>query len=264
MKKGIEPQMARKLIKICLLSLLVLFSVLVASLTGLLIQDRKRKLFYLSRITSLFSKALLKILGVRVYVKNLENSLKSDNNHLIVSNHLSYIDIFVISSVIPSIFVASIDEVRDKFLLSRMAKLGGSIFVDRRSRARLSEEIDTISELLKDGFSVVLFPEGTTSNGECVLSFKAPFLAPAIKTKTDILPVCLRYRGINGEGVNPDNRDFVFYYGDMDFFRHFVELLSLSSIDVELIGLENIRVDSGVSRKEVTKLAFDFIKLAYQ
>ncbi len=264
MKKGIELQMARKLIKVCLLSVLVFFSVLVASSTDLLIQDRKRKLFYLSRITSLFSKALLKILGVRVYVKNLENPLKSNNNHFIVSNHISYIDIFVISSVIPSLFVASIDEVRDKFLLGTMAKLGGSIFIDRRSRARLSEEIDNISELLKDGLNVVLFPEGTTSNGECVLSFKSPFLTPAIKTKKDILPVCLRYRGINGEGVNPDNRDFVFYYGNMDFFVHFFRFLSLKSIDVEIIGLENIRVDSGVPRKEVTKLAFDFINLAYR
>jgi len=197
-------------------------------------------------------------------VRNHEKISGGGKNYLIVSNHLSYIDIFVISSMMPSIFIASVDEVEDKFPLGTIAKFGGSVFIERRSRASLSEEIEKIAELLRDGLNVVLFPEGTTSNGERVLSFKTPFLTPAIKSNIDILPICIKYSKIDGDPVNDKNRDLVFYYGDMTFFSHFFRVLSIRSIEIEVIGLENIKINPSLSRKEVANLAFDSINIAYR
>ncbi len=203
-------------------------------------------------------------MGIKVRVKNYENLSKNDKNYLVVSNHLSYTDIFVISSVIPSIFIASIDGVKNSFLLGTIARCGGSVFIERRNRAYLSKEIEIISEMLKEGFNLVLFPEGTTSNGDSVLPFKVPFLTAAIRSRVDILPICMKYTSINGESVDSKNRDSVLYYGGMAFFKHFLKFLSLKSVDAELIGLENIKVSSDFARKELVKLAFGSINAAYQ
>ena len=256
--------MVKRFIKISLLFALVLCSLGVAFLTDKFVGNRRRKLIYLSKITSIFSKIILRVLRIKVYVRNYENLSKRDANYFIVSNHLSYIDIFAISSLIPAIFIASVDEVGDRFLLGTLAKFGGSVFVDRRSRARLTAEIEVIADVVRDGINVVLFPEGTTSNGYRVLSFKTSLLTPALRSNIEILPICMKYLRVNRENLNSKNRDLVFYYGDMTFFQHFWGVLSLKSVEVELIELENIKINENLTRKEVAELAFNSINLAYR
>jgi 1-acyl-sn-glycerol-3-phosphate acyltransferase len=105
--------MIRRFVKASLIFILVLSSVLVAFLTDTFVGNKGRKLICFSKITSFFSKIILKVLRIEVDVKNYENLSKGAGNYFIVSNHLSYIDIFAISSLIPSIFIASVDEVAD-------------------------------------------------------------------------------------------------------------------------------------------------------
>lgn len=245
--------MIRRFVKASLIFILVLSSVLVAFLTDIFVGNKRRKLICFSKITSFFSKIILKVLRIEVDIKNYENLSKGEGNYFIVSNHLSYIDIFVISSLIPSIFIASVDEVEDKFLVGTLAKFGGSVFVDRRNRAKLTEEIETISDMLRDGLNVVLFPEGTTSNGDRVLSFKTSLLTPAVRSNIDILPICVKYLKVNGENLNAKNRDLVFYYGDMTFFKHFWGVLLLKSVEMELIGLENPAHTTSLERVGVNR-----------
>ncbi|HEX3035653.1 MAG TPA: lysophospholipid acyltransferase family protein [Thermodesulfobacteriota bacterium] len=203
--------MIRRSIRAFVILTLAVPFLLVSLLSDMLVRNRRKKLVYFLKTTSFFSNVVLKVLGIKVKVRNYERLSKTDESCLIVSNHLSYIDVLIISSVIPPVFIASIDEVRDRFLVGTVAKFGGSVFVERRNRAYLSQEIKVISDLLNEGFNVVLFPEGSTSNGERVLSFKSSFIAPAIKSNVDILPICLKYLRINGESINPENRDLVFY-----------------------------------------------------
>ncbi|HSE84449.1 MAG TPA: lysophospholipid acyltransferase family protein [Thermodesulfobacteriota bacterium] len=256
--------MVRRFIKVSLIFGLVLCSVVIAFLTDKFVGNRRRKLVYFSKITSIFSKIILRVLSVKVYARNYENFSKRKANYLIVSNHLSYIDVFAISSLVPATFIASVDEVRDRFLLGTLAKFGGSVFVNRKSRARLTEEIEIIADVLRDGINVVLFPEGTTSNGDRVLSFKTPLLTPSLRSNIDILPICMKYLRVNREDLNSKNRDLVFYYGDMTFFRHFWGVLSLQSVEVELIALKNIKANENLTRKQVAELAFNSISLAYR
>jgi 1-acyl-sn-glycerol-3-phosphate acyltransferase len=256
--------MVRVVIKIPVFLILVLPFILTSFFTDISIRDRKKKLICFSKIASFFSKLGLKALGIKVNVKNYENLPQNGKNYLIVSNHLSYTDIFIISSVIPSIFIASIDQVRNTSVLGTIAKFGGSVFVERRSVTNLSKEIEAVSNMLKEGFNMVLFPEGTTSNGDCVLPFKAPFLISAIRSNVDVLPICLKYKMINGENLDSQNRDLVFYYSDMTFFKHFFRFLLLKSVDVELIGLGSINVSSDLTRKELVKSAFSSISSTYQ
>jgi 1-acyl-sn-glycerol-3-phosphate acyltransferase len=182
---------------------------------------------------------------------------------LILSNHLSYTDIFVISSFFPASFIASVDEVKSDLLLGKATELSGGYFVERRSRSGLRTEIESISEILKLGINVALFPEGTTSNGDRVLPFKTPLLSIAQKAGVEILPLCVRYTRIDGEPLTAKNRDSICYYGDMKFFDHLFRLLCTRSVDAELILLDRIDPHTASSRKEMAKSVYDMINSAY-
>jgi len=214
------------------------------------------------RNASFFSRFALALFGIRVQVNYGEQLHANSGGRLVVSNHLSYIDVLIISSIVPSIFITSV-ELKHTFLLGTLARLSGCLFVERRKPSGLRQEINEITRALDQGFSVVLFPEGTTSNGDCVRQFKNSLFDAAVSAKSDILPFCLRYTKINDEAVTAKNRDVVFYYGGMTFLSHLPGLVSQKSIDVEVIPLKTIATHADVSRKELAAQAHDAISTAY-
>ena len=212
--------------------------------------------------TSFFSKLALALFGFRVQVKHHERLHNARGGRLLVSNHLSYADVLVISAFSPAVFITSV-ELKHTVLLGILARFGGSLFVERRKPTGLKKEIAGIARILDQGFPVVLFPEGTTSNGDRVQQFKNSLFDSAVSTGVDVQPLCLRYVRVNGELVTAQNRDAVFYYGGTTFFRHFPRFLSLKSVEVDVIPLKAIKVHASISRKELAKLAHDAIDRAY-
>ncbi|MGE3524038.1 MAG: lysophospholipid acyltransferase family protein, partial [Candidatus Dadabacteria bacterium] len=186
-----------------------------------------------------------------------------DKNYLIISNHLSYLDIFILFSEFPASFIASVDEVREMFLLGRITALSGGYFVERRNRSTLRADIDEIADILRLGINVALFPEGTTSTGEKVLPFKTPLINAAEKAGVEVLPICIKYMKINGEDIGPGNRDLVYFYGDMEFFSHVGKLLKVKGIDVEVTILEPLSVLSTGSRKDLSDNVYSAISSEY-
>jgi 1-acyl-sn-glycerol-3-phosphate acyltransferase len=168
---------------------LLIFYLIISSAITLFVRSGQRRRLYLLRNTSFFSRPALKLLGVRIHSKYLEILHSDVNARLVVSNHLSYIDILAISSLMPAVFITSM-EMKNTFLLGTLSKFGGSVFIERRKASGLKKEIETITHALGHGFTVALFPEGTTSNGECVQPFKHSFFESAIKAKCDIPSVC--------------------------------------------------------------------------
>ncbi len=254
--------MFRKYVRIIALVFTVVSFLIICFIADKLIANRRRKLLFFSKTASFCTRLLLLEFGVRVDYRNIANLTRKDKNFLIVSNHLSYIDVFIIFSLVPSVFVAN-SELNEEFLLGSITRYAGGVFVERRNRAKLSEEIELISDLLNDGFNVVLFPEGTTSNGDGVLPFKNPFISVAMKSLVDIVPVCVRYRRIDGEVIDSTNRDDVYYYGDAKFFDHALRLLSHKKVDAEMLELQTIEVKPEHTRKELSNLAYKIIKSAY-
>jgi lyso-ornithine lipid O-acyltransferase len=182
--------------------------------------------------------------------------------HLIVSNHLSYVDVLVISALVPSVFITSV-ELKNTALLGTLARLSGSIFVERRKPSGLKHEIEDIVFALGQGLPVVLFPEGTTSNGDRVQPFKNSLFDSAVIAQADIVPVCLRYTRANNKHIAPQNRDKIFYYGGAAFGKHLLRFLSLTSIDVEVVPLARIRIHPGRSRKDLAAETHKVISDAY-
>lgn len=211
-----------------------------------------------------FHSALMnKALGIRVSLQGRGNRIRGDKSMLMLSNHLSYTDIFVISSIFPVSFIASVDGVKSDLLLGKAAELGGGYFVERRSRSGLRSEIESITEILSLGTNVALFPEGTTSNGDRILPFKTPLLSIAEKAGVEILPLCIKYTRIDGEALTDKNRDLICYYGDMKFFDHLFKLLSVRSVEAELTLLDKIDPRTASSRKEMARSIYDMINSAY-
>ncbi|MFA5072685.1 MAG: lysophospholipid acyltransferase family protein [Nitrospirota bacterium] len=233
-----------------------------ASLMYVLPVSRKAWRSLTIRSTSFFTRIMLRMLDVRVQVKNPEQIRLMTPPCFIVSNHVSYLDILILSSLVPSVFVTSI-EMKNTPLLGILSILGGSVFVERRNPSGIKKEIQSIADLLKNGFPVALFPESTTSNGDQVMPFKKSLFDAAIIAQANVLPVCIRYRSINKSAVTPDNRDSVFYYGEMTFLRHVPKLLPLQSIEVELMPLPMIQAAKYDSRKTLTLAAYHAINTIY-
>jgi 1-acyl-sn-glycerol-3-phosphate acyltransferase len=214
------------------------------------------------RTASLFSRLALAILRVRVRIDRGSRTRRDPGGLLVVANHVSYIDILIISSLLPAVFITSV-ELRDSFLLGALARLGGCLFVERRRPHGLKREIGDIARTLSQGFPVVLFPEGTTSNGDSVRQFKNPLFDAAVSAGVDVLPVCLRYTNINNGPVTHNNRDRVFYYGGATFVKHLFGLLAQKSLDVQVMPLNTLAVHGRTSRKELAAEAHAAISAAY-
>lgn len=244
---------------VCLLLLYLLASIL----TGVLpVFSHVRRRVRIEN-TSYFSKIALWLFGIRVRVKHPKRFHSRDSARFIISNHVSYIDILVISALVPSVFITSV-ELKQTPLLGFLAGFGGSLFVERRNPAGLKRELRAITDALKQGFPVVLFPEGTTSNGARVQPFKNSLFEAAVAGGgVDILPVCLRYERIDGEMLSAFNRDRLFYYGGVPFTKHFPEFLRLKSVEVEVLPLKTIRVRPGSTRKDVAAESHAAISEAY-
>ena len=110
---------------------------------------------------------------------------------------------------------------------------------------------------------MVLFPEGTSSNGDGVLKFKGAIFGAAAVSNAPVQPLCIRYRKVNSENVCHKNRDRIYYYGDISFFPHLLGLFSLKSIEVSLSILPAI-CTINKDRKLIVEDAYSCIDHCYQ
>jgi len=138
---------------------------------------------------------------------------------LLVSNHLSYLDILVLSSITPSAFVSK-DEVRNWPVFGWFAVLAGTVFVKRESRQDVARSAEELRAALREDRLVVLFPEGTSSDGSTVLPFKSSLLAPAEAPDLALSVAFIHYRIEDGSVA-----DEVCYWRDMSLAPHLLNLL---------------------------------------
>lgn len=147
---------------------------------------------------------------------------------LIVSNHLSYLDILVYSSIAPCVFVSK-REVRSWPVFGVMAELAGTVFVDRTRNVDALRVNNEMLEALAQDAVVILYAEGTSSNGQQVLPFRPALFEGVVKTGTPITPAHIRYKLSDG-----DPGDDVAYWGDHSFLPHLLRLLSRHGVEARV------------------------------
>lgn len=210
-----------------------------ASAAKLLIRDtHDRRRFYIENIRS-WGARCLRVLNFEIEAVGLEKLDLKNNNYLFVVNHMSYLDVLIFSSVLPSVFVTSVD-MGQVFFLGDLAEMGGSIFVERRNRQQVDRDLSTMTDTLRNAFNIVIYPEGTSTDGQKILPFKKSLLMSAVEAKKDIVPVAMKYMSIDGEPFTKANADKVCWYGDMTFADHFLGLLKHREVKVRVEFLERI------------------------
>jgi 1-acyl-sn-glycerol-3-phosphate acyltransferase len=143
---------------------------------------------------------------------------------LVVSNHLSYLDIMIFGAVMRCVFVSRA-EVKSWPVFGWLTSMAGTVYVDRSRRSDTRNANEGISRAIQHGLPVVVFPEGMSSGGAEVLPFFPSLFEPAIENAVPVTAAYLDYE-VDGGTVAHD----VAYWGTMTFFPHLLRLLSLREI----------------------------------
>ena len=240
--------MLRLVYRIPLLGILIA-AYLLGGLAAGLLPGRIRRWKARAWWTHILSRAALPLLGI--HGVHCPASRKNPGGGVLnVANHLSYLDILILSSLRPSLFVSS-QEVRRDPLLGTLTRLGGSLFVERRSHSGLKAEIGALSRVLKEGAQVVLFPEATSGNGEAPLPFRSALLQAALDGEVPVQGTCLSYIWVDDHSFGPGVRDRVYYYGDHRFLPHLLGLLRVRRVDVVTMDLPVVIPYPGLTRHDL-------------
>lgn len=170
------------------------------------------------------------ICGLRIQVTG---AVSAERPLMLVSNHTSYLDVFVIGSLVPVSFTPK-KEVRSWPVIGFLCVLADCIFVERRP-AEMQAAAAEMQKRLARGKVLCLFPEGTTSDGFHIKPFKSGFLSLAEIHRMPVQPASIAYTHIGRTPMVPERREEVAWVGDATFFGHFWHFLSLPPVRVHVV-----------------------------
>jgi len=206
-------------------------------------------------ISSNYYRVLCLLLRIRVHVSGARANSRA---LLFVSNHVSWVDILAIGSIAPVAFVAK-REVESWPLVGITAKMQRTVFVDRARRHQTGDSVTEIIKRLESGTSVVLFAEGTSSDGNRVLPFRSALLGAVEEAAGGgngsilIQPMSIGYTGQHGIPMGRQHRPLVAWYGDLDFIPHIKAFIEQGAVDALVAYGEPVAAERDTDRKAVTK-----------
>ena len=214
-------------------------------------------------IASNYYRVLCLLLRIRVRVTGERVRSRAV---LFVSNHVSWADILVIGSIAPVAFVAK-REVAGWPLVGITAKAQRTVFVDRTRRHQTGAAVGEIVKRIENGVSVVLFAEGTSSDGNRVLPFRSALLGAvegaAGRDGVDsilIQPMSICYTSQHGIPMGRQHRPLVAWYGDLDFMPHIKAFIEQGAVDALVTYGEPVTADRDTDRKAMTKRLEDAVR----
>ena len=195
------------------------------------------------RIPLIYHAGVLRIFGISIERRGAPSAARPT---LFVCNHVSYLDIEALGALVAGCFVAK-REVSSWPLFGQLARLQRSVFIERR-RLRAGGQRDAIAARLDGGDNIILFPEGTSSDGNRVLPFKSALFAVADRPLT-VQPVSIAYTKLDGAPLPRHLRPHVAWYGDMELAGHLWHLLGLGALTVAVEFHPIVTADDFPSRK---------------
>ncbi len=169
------------------------------------------------------SRMISRLIGLELHHRGTPPS-----SGMIVSNHLGYLDILAYGALVPCVFVAK-KEVANWPVFGLFARMSGTIFADRTRRTAVASANQRITEALQAGMVVVLFAEGTSSDGQTVLPFRSSLLEPATVSQCPVTPAAIGYH-LDGGSVS----DEVCYWRDMTLLPHLLNLFAKETVRAEI------------------------------
>jgi 1-acyl-sn-glycerol-3-phosphate acyltransferase len=198
-------------------------------------------------ITRWWSSTLLGILNIELVVRGFP-PLRDARNVIIASNHVSWVDIFVINAAHPSRFIAKA-EIRDWPIAGWMVDRAGTIFIRRTRRSDTAKINETMHNVLAEGATIGFFPEGTTTGGDTLLKFHTSLFEPAVVNEATLAPAAICYRDQAGRA----NRTIAFI-GELSFTESVGRIIGQGSLVAEITFAAPIKA-AGMTRRELATLA---------
>ena len=194
-----------------------------------------------------WSAKLVRVVGVRVIVDG-ELPASSSTVSMVAANHVSWLDIFTISSALPTRFIAK-SEIRDWPLAGWIAERAGTIFIRRERRRDTARINDLVHAALAAGDCVGLFPEGTTTEGDQLLRFHSSLFEPAVANAARVLPVAVRYEHHDGTLCRA-----IAFVGELSFVQSLALVIRQRDVVARIAFAPPIEA-TGLGRREVAALA---------
>jgi 1-acyl-sn-glycerol-3-phosphate acyltransferase len=213
------------------------------------------------KVAQLWQRFTCHLIGIDVTVTGAP---VEDRPLLLLSNHNSWIDIPVLASVAPVSFIAK-SEVAGWPVVSFLARAQRTVFVDRSSRHATGSKADEVAGRLSKGDIIVLFAEGTSSDGNKVLPFRSALVGAAQRAiqeggSATVQPVAIAYRRMQGLPLGRQHRPLVAWYGGTDLLPHLKRVLSEGGIDVHVVFGPARKLGAGDSRKAVTQETGELVR----
>jgi len=205
-----------------------------------------------ARLPRLYHSWTTRLLGLRIEVAG-DRSLRQPT--LFVANHISFLDIEILGSLLEASFISKADVARWP-LIGWLAKLQRTVFVDRRVSSTHHQR-NAIRDRLDRSDNLVLFPEGTTGDGNRALPFKSALFSVADYVGPNgplaVQPVSIAYVRLDGMPLGRFYRPFVAWYGDMEFVPHLWTMLGLGRVGVEVTFHPPVSLADFGSRKALAE-----------
>jgi 1-acyl-sn-glycerol-3-phosphate acyltransferase len=216
-----------------------------------------------NRINRAWSRALLAICGARLLVDGVpipprvrQTGLEpSGIGRLVLANHISWIDVFALNAATPCRFVAKA-EIGRWPLLGALVTRSGTLYIERGRRHAVAAMNHKVRDHLKAGETVVVFPEGTTTDGTLLLPFHSNLAAPAIDVGAPVWPVALRY---TDAGVPTDAAAFI---GEMGLLTSLARILTARELAIRITVLPAIEATHHGNRHAIARAAREAIAVA--
>ena len=207
-------------------------------------------------VPRLWHRVACRVLGLRIRVHGM---LETARPLLIAANHASWKDILVLGSVADVVYIAK-SEVRGWPVFGVLARLQATIFVEREQRQKTGDQVDEIARRMTDGEIVVLFPEGTTSDGNQLLEIKTSLFGAAASAVphapagvVHIQPVSIAYTGVHGMAMGRFHRPIAAWPGDIELLPHLLGVAREGAVDVDVDFGERVDYTRASNRKVVSR-----------
>ncbi|OGV37031.1 MAG: hypothetical protein A2X48_04250 [Lentisphaerae bacterium GWF2_49_21] len=205
-----------------------------------------------TRITRLWGYGNARIIGIKLKVHGDPGKVRGG---IIIANHQSYIDILVHASIFPIRFAPKA-EIASWPVLGWVLGVSRPIWVNRESKQSSHGTLIEYRETLEHGINLIIYPEGTTSDGKGLLPFKSTPFEAVSSGEFKIFPILVKYVQDLGEPT-------VCWYGDMTFPPHCWQILGRKSIEAEVYILDPIPAE-GRNRKELAVFVHDYMAEEYR
>jgi 1-acyl-sn-glycerol-3-phosphate acyltransferase len=198
------------------------------------------------RRVGLWAGKLLRVLKIRTVLRG-RPPLVRGQGALIVANHVSWLDIHLLHSLLPARFISKA-EVRGWPMIGWMAEAAGTLFLERSRKSDAARMNAVMAEHLRDGDCLALFPEGTTTDGSWLRPFYSSLFQPAVEAGAQVWPAVIRYRRPDGMPCTA-----AAYYDDVSLGSSLRGILSQTEIVAEIRFLPAIAA-AGLTRRDLARL----------